>query len=88
MPDVYTHGAKKLRSMLSDTGWKCGVEGRILKGRDPELTCIIDTPKWYGDIYIHSARELYLQPFALSHLALALVAGLVIGQRLGKSQKA
>ena len=71
--------------MLSDTGWQCGVEGRILKGRDSELTCVIDTPRWYGDIYIHSAWDLYLTPFVLSHLALALVLGAVIGLKLGKN---
>jgi hypothetical protein len=39
--------------VLREAGFTCGVEPRILKGRDPDWTCIVDRDSISGDIYIH-----------------------------------
>ena len=48
-----------------------GVEPRILKGRDPEWTCIVDGKRIAGDIYVHRADTI------LSAGIAALVFGLL-----------
>ena len=54
-----------------EAGFTCGVEPRILKGRDPDWTCIVDGKRIAGDIYIHQADT------TLSAGMAALVFGLL-----------
>ncbi|HET7050119.1 MAG TPA: hypothetical protein VFI54_17775 [Solirubrobacteraceae bacterium] len=55
MPDVWTHHPQIVRDLLQEGGFSCGVQPRILKGRDPEWTCIVDGKRIAGDIYVHEA---------------------------------
>ncbi len=55
MPDVWTEYPEIVRDLLQEAGFNCGVEPRILEGRDPDWTCIIDGQRIGGDIYIHQA---------------------------------
>jgi hypothetical protein len=55
LPDVWTEHPEIVRDLLREAGFTCGVEPRILKGRDPDWTCIIDGKQIGGDIYIHQA---------------------------------
>ncbi len=56
MPDIWTHHPEIVRDLLREAGFTCGVEPRILKGRDPDWTCIVDGKRIAGDIYIHQAE--------------------------------
>ena len=58
MPDIWTQHPDIVRDLLKEAGFTCGVEGRFLKGRDPEWTCIFDGKTMYGDLYIHHASQL------------------------------
>ena len=58
MPDVWTEHPEIVRDLLKEAGFKCGVEGRFLKGRDPAWTCSFDGKAMYGDLYIHHADRL------------------------------
>jgi hypothetical protein len=58
MPDVWTKHPDIVRDLLKEAGFKCGVEGRFLKGRDPAWTCIYDGKTMKGDLYIHHADRL------------------------------
>src|SRR5438876_6159252 len=71
MPDIWTHHPEIVRDLLREAGFTCGVEPRILKGRDPDWTCIVDGNKIAGDIYIHQADT------TLSAGMAALVFGLL-----------
>ena len=98
MPDVWTKHPEIVRDLLKEAGFKCGVEGRFLKGRDPAWTCAFDGKAMYGDLYIHHADELRSErpveggpvaPKAALEVigdwsipALALVLG-IMGARLG-----
>lgn len=84
MPDVWTSNPEKLRGMLSEAGFRCGEEPRILRPRDAEWTCVIDRETWYGDVYIHNALDFLGNRLALTYVALALVFGLVAGYVGGK----
>ena len=55
MPDIWTERPDIVRDLLREAGFTCGVEPRILEGRDPDWTCIIDGQRMGGDIYIHQA---------------------------------
>ena len=55
VPDVWTEYPEIVRDLLQEAGFNCGVEPRILEGRDPDWTCIIDGQRIGGDIYIHQA---------------------------------
>ena len=55
LPDIWTEYPEIVRDLLREAGFSCGVEPRILKGRDPDWTCIIDGQRIRGDIYIHQA---------------------------------
>jgi len=55
LPDVWTEHPEIVRDLLREAGFTCGVEPRILKGRNPDWTCIIDGKRIGGDIYIHQA---------------------------------
>jgi hypothetical protein len=71
MPDIWTHHPEIVRDLLREAGFTCGVEPRILKGRDPDWTCIVDGKKIAGDIYVHQADMI------LSAGMAALVFGLL-----------
>jgi hypothetical protein len=71
MPDVWTAHPEIVRDLLREAGFTCGVEPRILKGRDPEWTCIVDGQRIAGDIYVHQADTI------LSAGIAALVFGLL-----------
>lgn len=58
MPDVWTKHPDIVRDLLKEGGFKCGVAPRVLKGRDPAWTCIIDGKRISGDIYIHHVDKL------------------------------
>lgn len=58
MPDVWTKHPDIVRDLLKEGGFKCGVAPRVLKGRDPAWTCVIDGKKISGDLYIHHADKL------------------------------
>ena len=60
MPDIWTHHPEIVRDLLREAGFTCGVEPRILKGRDPDWTCIVDGKRIAGDIYIHQADDTIL----------------------------
>ena len=55
MPDIRTHHPDVVRDLLEQGGFRCGVEPRILEGRDPAWTCVVDGEDVSGDIYIHDA---------------------------------
>jgi hypothetical protein len=42
-----------VRDLLREGRFTCGVEPRILKGRDPDWTCIVNGKNGAGDVYIH-----------------------------------
>ncbi|HEU4525651.1 MAG TPA: hypothetical protein VFR62_11560 [Gemmatimonadales bacterium] len=69
-----------MRDLLREAGFTCGVEPRILEGRDPEWTCIIDGDDMGGDIYIHHADTVLGVSMGTVELALvgALVAALLV----------
>lgn len=79
MPDVYTSNPQKLKMMLSESGFTCGVQSRILKPRDPNWTCIVNHPTWYGDIYIHDSLAFTTNPLVIIPCALAFVLGMTLG---------
>jgi hypothetical protein len=58
LPDVWTHHPEIVRDLLQEGGFTCGVEPRILEGRNPDWTCIIDGENIGGDIYIHQAETI------------------------------
>jgi hypothetical protein len=58
MPDVWTKRPEIVRDLLKEAGFRCGVEGRFLKGRDPAWTRAFDGKAMYGDLYIHHADQL------------------------------
>ena len=58
MPDIWTKHPEIVRDLLGEGGFKCGAEPRILKGRDPNWTCIVDGKRMWGDLYIHHADEM------------------------------
>jgi hypothetical protein len=58
MPDVWTNHPEIVRDLLKEAGFRCGVEGRFLKGRDAAWTCAFDGKAIYGDLYIHHADAL------------------------------
>jgi len=62
MPDIWTKHPEVVRDLLGEGGFKCGVEPRILKGRDPKWTCIVDGKRMWGDLYIHHADEMLKMP--------------------------
>lgn len=98
MPDVWTKHPEIVRDLLKEGGFTCGVAPRVLKGRDPAWTCIIDGKRIRGDIYIHhvdklrSGLEIQDTPVAVQAgmgavgdwalPALPLLVALVVGQWL------
>src|SRR5688572_2426273 len=71
MPAIWTHHPEIVRDVLREAGFTCGVEPRILKGRDPDWTCVVGGEKIVRDIYVHQAHTI------LSAGMAALVFGLL-----------
>ncbi len=62
MPDIWTKHPEIVRDLLKEGGFQCGVEPRILKGRDVNSTCIVDGKTLWGDLYIHHLDEVLKMP--------------------------
>jgi hypothetical protein len=79
LPDVWTEHPEIVRELLREAGFTCGVEPRILKGRNPDWTCIIDGKRIGGDIYIHQADTILgLSMGAVVLVLLGLLVAVVI----------
>ncbi len=80
MPDIWTEHPEIVRDLLQEAGFTCGVEPRILEGRDPDWTCIIDGQRIGGDIYIHQADTILGISMGTAVFALsgALIAVLLV----------
>lgn len=76
MPDIWTKHPEIVRSLLQEGGFTCGVAPRILKGRDPTWTCIVDGRTLRGDLYIHHVDELLK---AQMQMSLASWLGVLLG---------
>lgn len=75
MPDIRTQNPELVRDLLEQAGFRCGVEPRVLEGRDPAWTCAIDGDDLSGDLYIHDAGSGGLQLVELlPWLGLAVLA--------------
>jgi hypothetical protein len=61
VPDIRTHHPELVRDLLEQAGFRCGVEPRVLEGRDPDWTCAVDGRDVSGDLYIHDAGSGGLQ---------------------------
>ena len=75
MPDIWTEHPEIVRDLLQEAGFSCGVEPRILEGRDPDWTCIIDGQRIGGDIYIHQADTIL--GVSMGAVAFALFGALI-----------
>ena len=75
MPDIWTEHPEIVRDLLREAGFTCGVEPRILEGRDPDWTCIIDGQSIGGDIYIHQANTVL--GVSMGTVAFALFGALI-----------
>src|SRR3990170_3540105 len=80
LPDIWTEHPEIVRDLLREAGFSCGVEPRILEGRDPDWTCIIDGQRISGDIYIHQTDTVLGLSMSTAEVALlgALTAVLLI----------
>ncbi len=80
LPDIWTEYPEIVRDLLREAGFSCGVEPRILEGRDPDWTCIIDGQRISGDIYIHQADTILGVSLGAAVFALfgALIAVLLV----------
>jgi hypothetical protein len=88
MPDVWTSSPQKLKNMLSHGGFKCGLEPKVVKDRNPNWTCGIDTQVWYGEIYIHPLQTSWTSGPTTVFMAIALILGIAAGYIVGqKSEK-
>ena len=76
MPDIWTERPEIVRDLLQEAGFTCGVEPRILEGRDPAWTCIVDGQRTSGDIYIHRADTILGVSMGLTTV-LALLGALI-----------
>jgi hypothetical protein len=78
MPDIWTKHPEIVRDLVKEAGFRCGVEGRFLKGRDPGWTCIFDGPNIRGDLYIHHISQLRseLTPDAMQVSPAAMLGGI------------
>ena len=73
-----------LREALLGMGARCGVEPRVLKPRESDWTCYLDSPAWRGDIYIHDVTQLYSHRAFLSPLVILFVTGILLGLIWGR----
>lgn len=62
MPDIWTKHPEIVRDLLKAGGLRCGVEPRIVKDKDPSMTCAVDGENLWGDIYINHVKELTSEP--------------------------
>ena len=80
MPDVWTTNPEKLRTVFEELGAACGEEARVLKPRDKDWTCHIDSKGWLRDVYIHDVSELQTLSTYIIPMLFALLLGLLIGR--------
>jgi hypothetical protein len=85
LPDIWTEHPEIVRDLLREAGLTCGVEPRILKGRDPDWTCILDGKNIAGDIYIHQADTILGVGMAAVAFALLGVLLVVVIVLLGQA---
>jgi hypothetical protein len=76
LPDIWTEHPEIVRDLLREAGLTCEVEPRILKGRDPDWTCILDGKNIAGDIYIHQADTIL--GVGMAAVAFALLGVLLV----------
>jgi hypothetical protein len=76
VPDIWTEHPEIVRDLLREAGLTCGVEPRILKGRDPDWTCILDGKNIAGDIYVHQADTIL--GVGMAAVAFALLGVLLV----------
>ena len=63
MADIWTKHPEIVRDLLKEGGFQCGVEPRILKGRDADWTCVVDGKTMRGDLYyIHRVDQVLKMP--------------------------
>lgn len=84
MPDVWTSNPEKLKNYLIESGSTCGVEPRVLEGRDPEWTCTYDSKGWLRDIYIHPVEDFFYSSYFFNPLIVVFGFGLLLGLLWGK----
>lgn len=65
-----------MRDLLREAGFTCGVEPRILRGRDPNWTCVLDGKNIAGDIYVHQSDAIL--GLGITSLVFALLAILLV----------
>ena len=80
MPDVWTTNPEKLRTVLEELGAICGEEARVIKPRDQDWTCHIDSKGWLRDVYIHDIRDYPTLGTDIIPLAFCLLLGLLLGR--------
>jgi hypothetical protein len=76
LPDIWTEHPEIVRDLLREAGFTCGVEPRVLKGRDPDWTCILDGKNIAGDIYVHQGDTIL--GFGITTAMFALLGVLLI----------
>jgi len=76
VPDIYTDHPDIVRGLLAEGDFTCGVEPRLLEGRDPAWTCVVDGERLSGDLYVHerSAADLGLPWWLAAAIAAAVLA--------------
>ena len=79
MPDIRTEHPGIVRDLLGEAGFTCGAQPRVLEGRDPDWTCVVDGERLSGDLYIHAADDPILPTGVLLAL-LAVLAAVAICQ--------
>ena len=84
MPDVWTTNPEKLRNFLEECGATCGVEGRVLTGRDAEWTCIYDSKGWLRDVYIHHWSDMFESTLFLAPVIMGAGIGVLVGLVWGR----
>jgi hypothetical protein len=83
VPDIYTDHPDVVRTLLAEGGFTCGVEPRILEGRDPDWTCVVDGQRVSGDVYIHErSADVLGAPWWLVAVVVAVVLVVVAAQTL------
>jgi hypothetical protein len=83
LPDIHTAHPEIVRDLLGEAGFTCGVEPRILEGRDPDWTCIVDGRTISGDLYIHRDESQWVDlPATWPWVALAVLAVVVLCETL------
>jgi hypothetical protein len=78
VPDISTPHPELVRDLLEQAGIQCGVEPRVLQGRDPDWTCIINGQTLSGDLYIHPTDDVVAGMGTTELIAWIVVGALVL----------